>query len=135
TFDDTDGDGVVDCDDLCPLTSSPGACLCPETGRCCFTELHCLDDYPLGLCESQGGTPECVVSELCRDGCLISDADNDGDIDLFDFAGFQQCFSGTKEGIGFVEPGSECLRIFDVTSEGAVDLEDYAAFRENMTGP
>ncbi|MCH9002668.1 MAG: hypothetical protein IIC02_08855 [Planctomycetes bacterium] len=135
TFDDTDGDGVVDCDDLCPLTSPPGACQCPETGRCCFTALFCLDDFPLITCEADGGTPDCRVSQLCRDGCLISDVDNDGDIDLFDLAGLQQCFSGSKNEPGFVEPGSECLRIFDGISDGAVDLEDYGLLRDNITGP
>ena len=135
TFDDSDGDGIVDCDDLCPFTSPAGACQCPETGRCCFTELFCLDDYPLLICEAQGGTPECRVSQLCRDGCLVNDADNDGDIDLFDLSGLLQCFSGNKQEIGFLEPISECLRVFDGTDDQAVDLEDFRLLFDNMTGP
>jgi len=135
TYDDTDGDGIPDCFDACPLTSPSEACQCPALGRCCFGEFFCLDGYPLANCEADGGTPDCQVSRLCRDGCLLNDWDDDGDIDLVDLSALQRCFTGSASDPGFLDTGTECTRVFDVTQDQAVDLLDYAIAHEQISGP
>ncbi|UCG17667.1 MAG: hypothetical protein JSV19_06485 [Phycisphaerales bacterium] len=63
----------------------------------------------------------------CSD--TISDADYDGDVDLGDFALFQQCFKN-PDGL---DERCTCL---DVDSDGELDYtEDLNAFVANMTGP
>ncbi len=62
------------------------------------------------------------------------DADNDLDLDLRDFANFQNCFdpSGTQA-------SPECVSIHDFdtagASDGDIDLDDYARFFECFRGP
>jgi len=131
---DTDADGVNDCDDLCPLTTPPGACLCPELDRCCFPVGFCIDNYPRSLCIAQGGTPDCLEAP-CRDGCLIGDFDKDGDRDLFDAGGLQSCFSGDGQSPGFLTPSAECLLRFDFDDDGDVDPADLVEFASVMNGP
>lgn len=57
----------------------------------------------------------------------LGDADWDCDLDLPDFAGFQECF-----GLSPVPAGCE---IFDVDSNGVVDWADFALWIQVMTGP
>lgn len=57
------------------------------------------------------------------------DFDNDGDVDLVDFASLQRCFSGT----GVMEP-CEC-RFLDIDEDGDVDLADFGLFQANVSGP
>jgi hypothetical protein len=61
---------------------------------------------------------------------LMGDFDRDADVDLGDFAGLQNCFTG--EGPADVSP---CCRIFDFGSDSDVDLDDYAEFRSVLMGP
>ena len=53
---------------------------------------------------------------------IMGDYDRSGQIDLADFAGFQNCF--TSDGPTEVSP---CCRIFDFEPDEDVDLDDYAA--------
>ncbi len=65
----------------------------------------------------------------------LGDADVDGDVDLYDFARFQACFTGPDE--------TRALRIcyfadFDSNiraGEQDVDLDDFSSFWSYMTGP
>jgi hypothetical protein len=58
------------------------------------------------------------------------DADYDADIDLGDFAGFQNCFTG--EGAGQLSPN--CER-FDAGCDQDVDLDDFNVWVAEITGP
>lgn len=138
---DTDGDGILDCDDECPATTTQpvNACICPDLDRCCLNGF-CIPDYPRDDCLKLGGTPDCLLSP-CRAGCLVGDADLDGDRDLADFAVLMTCFSGNSETTAFIQPSPLCRMRFDYndlgTVPGDVDLGDYfrweAEFR--MGGP
>ena len=58
----------------------------------------------------------------------FGDFDDDGDIDLIDVAGLQNCF-GEDDAIG-----AGCERL-DRQPDGSVDLIDTAALVERLTGP
>ena len=61
---------------------------------------------------------------------LPSDVDSDGDVDLHDWAGFQNCFSGESQGPVAIE----CAAL-DVDADGDIDLLDYSTWRVQFTGP
>lgn len=60
------------------------------------------------------------------------DFDQDGDIDLSDFAVFSQCFGGA-----LLPPAPACPNGVDADcdEDGDVDLADFAVFSQNFTGP
>ncbi|MFQ5413640.1 MAG: hypothetical protein ACE5E6_04190 [Phycisphaerae bacterium] len=66
---------------------------------------------------------------------IAADADDDGDVDLGDFAVLQTCFSGSIGGPGFVPPPQTCLDVFDRDGDSDVDLPDAADFVARMFGP
>ncbi len=135
---DCDSDGIEDCLDLCPCSSAAGACVCPETGVCCWPTGFCQGDYPREACLAQGGTPDCVDSP-CTAGCMLDeidgDFDRDGDTDFKDCGDFYSCFSGPPDAPGFAQPSIECLARFDFDGDGSVGLSDYKLFQEHYTGP
>lgn len=57
---------------------------------------------------------------------LYGDGDDDADLDMLDFAGFQCCFGTTDD--------PDCVT-YDFDADGVVDLADYAGFQAAMTGP
>ena len=63
-------------------------------------------------------------STLVPDG----DRDTDGDVDLYDFAGFQGCFTTTGP------IGSGCY-IFDFDGDEDVDVGDFVVFEGSLGGP
>ena len=66
------------------------------------------------------------------------DCNADGWIDVFDFSGFQACFTGPigSEGPPGYSLGADlCCSVFDDDEDGDVDLTDYAWFRDAMSGP
>ncbi len=131
---DTDGDGVTECLDLCPLTTPAGACLCPAIDWCCFASGMCVSSFPRVTCLELDGTPDCVEAP-CRDGCLLGDRDDDGDIDLRDVYELQRCYSAANDLAGYATPTSECLIPFDFDHDGDIDRLDYQAFSELCAGP
>ena len=56
------------------------------------------------------------------------DCDQDGDVDLGDFADFQACLGGPGGGLGI---GCEC---FDFDFNGDVDTRDFAEFQVLLPG-
>lgn len=134
---DTDGDGVDDCVDLCPETTPPNTCICPDYGVCCFPpELggQCVGPMTPVQCISYGGTPECMP-QPCRQGCLIGDFDLDGTLDLCDAAAYQRCISLDVQAPGYVVPPQECSIPLDYDGDDDVDLKDFQKFGSLMDGP
>ena len=60
----------------------------------------------------------------------LGDFDEDGDLDMIDFAVFQACFTGTDVG-----PRPARCRCADFDGDRDVDAEDYAAFELFLAGP
>jgi len=56
-----------------------------------------------------------------------NDYDADGDIDLYDFASFDRCFS--------VDPADHGCRILDNNGDFRLGIADYGVFRIRMSGP
>ena len=127
---DADEDGIIDCDDRCPTTTPPDACVCPPTGQCCWSFI-CLPDWAPLDCLGSGGQPECSASP-CHDGGLIGDSDGDGDLDLWDFGSFQNCFSDSNPSI---VPTEDCLFAFDEDGDQDIDASDFKHYQANQTGP
>ena len=80
-----------------------------------------------------GSTPEIdAVSDVFP---RLGDFERDGDVDLADFARFQNCFTGPGNRR---EVGTCFSADFDgnlVTGETDVDLDDFAQFRTHWSGP
>jgi hypothetical protein len=144
---DTDGDGIDDCDDLCPFTTPVDECLPEENVLCrslnnpglCFptTRTNCIIQGGEPVC---GDPVDCVFLPLCpdsqcRDGCLVGDYDKDGDIDFADIGFMQMCFSGDVSSIKYELPTVECLLRFDFDLDDDVDLDDYFELMGLLAGP
>ena len=64
----------------------------------------------------------------------FGDHDNDGDLDLVDFAGLQACFSGpcSPSCDPMISPACETV---DFNSDGDVDSADFEEFEQQFAGP
>jgi hypothetical protein len=72
---------------------------------------------------TEQGPAASATTTHCGDG----DLDNNGDVDLLDFAAWQRCYD--------VLPVAPECQEGDFDGDGVVDLDDYAAFADSMTGP
>jgi hypothetical protein len=89
--------------------------------------LGLADDGTLGVnVEFTGADDRIYVIQVIRTG----DADEDGDIDLVDFAAFQTCFTGPE-----IPPSTPCAIAFDSDLDNDVDLADFGSFQLQFTGP
>ncbi len=137
-FDDVDQDAIPDCFDLCPSTLPLGPCVCPPAGLCCFPPNlggFCVGPIPAADCIDVGGIPDCRASQLCLDGCLLGDTNDNGELELRDFAALQNCYSGSVNTVGFAPLTPECARVFDFDADTGVDGTDYAVFESALGGP
>ncbi|UCC31665.1 MAG: hypothetical protein JSU86_05175 [Phycisphaerales bacterium] len=57
----------------------------------------------------------------------LGDCEDDGDVDLFDHAGFEACVTGPAQAVDF-----DC-RCYDVDQSGTVDLADFAVVQTTFT--
>ncbi len=55
------------------------------------------------------------------------DVEPDGDVDLADFAAFQECMGAAAVG--------RCAEAFEFVEDGVIDLNDFVEFASRMTGP
>jgi hypothetical protein len=60
----------------------------------------------------------------------LGDYDEDGDVDLVDFAAFQTCFTGPGN-----LPSASCRVAFDSDDDADIDLADFGNFQLSFTGP
>ena len=60
---------------------------------------------------------------------VAGDCEEDGDLDLSDYAPFTDCITGPEQG----PPDPACL-CYDVNRNGAVEMTDFAAIQVNHTG-
>ncbi len=76
---------------------------------------------------------ELVAVMISADG----DVDNDGQVDLGDFAVFALCMAGPEASPAPPEPITAygCKAAFDFESDGDVDIHDFAEFQRLVTGP
>jgi hypothetical protein len=74
------------------------------------------------------GAVEPGAAVTCKAKTGDGDCDDDGDVDLLDFATFQICFSGPD---AMADPGCECS---DFNGDGDVDLGDFGGFQLAFTG-
>ncbi len=129
---DDDGDGVNNCDDLCPALPTTLKCWCPERMDCCFPG-WCYSDLgqaPITreACLLVGGVPTCTAVP-CHDGCQFGDFDANGTLDLFDIAAFQNCMGSNTS-------NQACIVPFDGDADGEVSLVDYVdSIHDYLTGP
>ncbi len=90
--------------------------------------------------DADAGMYRCVVTAGCGDAVsteaaltikpMLGDLDNDGDVDLTDFAAFQTCFNGPNR-----PPAAACAGPADFNNDGAVDLADFSVFQLCFNGP
>jgi len=155
---DSDGDGVDDCADGCPLDPlklAPGACGCgvADTDSDGDGTPDCNDACPFdpaktapGVCgcgvselDSDGdGTPDCI--DLCPAdpnkiapgvcGCGVSDVDTDGD-------GTADCIDGCPQDPNKIAPGVCGCGVSDVDTDGdgTADCVDACPLDPNKTAP
>jgi len=132
-FPDEDEDGLIACADVCPDTNPGVTCDCTDAvGDCWFDGVCLVRDFqgspiPADYCVDVFlGIPDCLASPYCRDGCLVGDGHENGNIDLRDLAGFQVCIGIESPAADYVE----CLRVYDFNADGAVDLQDFEEFHD-----
>ena len=81
-----------------------------------------VSDYgPFGACFTTNGVapgPNCA-----RWNAAYFDPDGDGDVDLYDFGGFQECLGATDD---------VCLFVYDQDGDADVDLDDYDEFNAHV---
>jgi hypothetical protein len=129
---DTDGDGIGSCIDACPDTPADTAvneCGCLIIGACCFEAGFCWDALDPVTCREITGVYQGDGS-ICNEGCGFGDFDEDGDVDLRDFAYFQGCFTGAGGG-----PIVTACQRGDIDRCGAIDSADHVALHHGWTGP
>ena len=93
--------------------------LLPPAGT---TGQHCLDGAISfdGIGQSLGG-------DACLYVGVLGDVDHDGDLDLADFLGVQQCF-------GESPVSGDCI-MCDFDGDEDVEMDDFDAWAQAMTGP
>ena len=123
-YHDADLDGDVDDTDFAHFE----ACWLSSDPLCVFvhdrTGNNLVDGIDLGLiagCYTTNGVapgPECA-----RWSSAYFDPNGDGQVNLYDFAGFQECFGATDD---------LCWFLYDVNADAEVDLDDFAKFHDHI---
>lgn len=84
-------------------------------------DLSCLTDGSLCNVTGCGQSGDVNFNGLPDECEILGDSNNDGDVDLHDFAVLADCLSGP----GLPAPSDDCL-VFDVAADDDVDLHDFA---------
>jgi len=135
------------CAVLAALNCAPGTCpgVCPGEGDCCVENGTPACEDPACCSLVCGLDPDCCAitwdegcGALAKANCGLcrGDFDNDGDVDLVDFANLADCLDGPILPPTPTPPTSvlQCLDAFDFDVDGDVDLDDVADFTIEFTG-
>jgi uncharacterized lipoprotein YddW (UPF0748 family) len=90
---------------------------------------YCPEEHLSGIVVLPGEVVRQDI-ELCDGGQEVGDMDQDGDVDLVDFAYFAFCMQGP--GHAYIE-GHDCLN-GDADGDQDVDLADFASFQQVFEG-
>ena len=118
------GETRIDCGGPCPVCACTSDAQCSDGLFCTGTET--CDDF--GMC-SFGPAP-CAGATWCSettDDCRPygdGDFDSDGDVDLYDFRAFQDCFGA---------PGLGACAAGKMTGSGVIGAADLAAFTAQLS--
>lgn len=109
-------------------------------GSCCLPDSTTCEQKSQTECQALGGTFGGIGASCSTAVCCYTpwaDTDGDGDVDMDDFANFQQCFT-----IGAVDPAlagyCRCLDRGAGSSpvkDGGIDFADLSAFLNCASGP
>jgi hypothetical protein len=106
------------------LVDSPAIVIAQDPVGC----EDCNSNGVFDLLDIEDGTSLDCQPNGVPDECEWSDPNGDGNVDLWDFAGFQVC-------LGLPGPLEAACCLFDFEPDGDVDLDDYAEFALVFTGP
>ncbi len=122
-------------DDFVLYGGEPAPPAPPPLGACCQASGQCTQSNEAD-CEQAGGFYQgdnlACGTVPCRQACAkepYAGADQDGDIDMDDFAEFQKCFNPAG-----VAPGCGCFDRGNGFPDGKIDQADFEAFRACATG-
>ncbi len=122
---DTDGDGLGDSCDNCPLTDNADQADADADGVGDACDVCSSGDDTV---DTDGDLiPD--ACDPCAGGWATGDADGDGDVDTDDYTKFSACISGPGGGTG---AGCDC---FDFDDDGDNDLLDYAELAVMLARP
>ncbi len=134
-------DGSKYWDDLKVVNGIPD--LPCDDGDACTTNDMCSNGICIGTLEDCDGDGVCDFDDNCptvpnpgQDPAACNgpfDFDNDGDVDLLDFAVVHDCLGGPGELTppGGCDPGD--FSAADIDTDGDVDLDDFRAFQSAFT--
>jgi hypothetical protein len=93
-----------------------------------------LDTYGLLAIDSRGSDHLLVCADFRPPGPIPGDLDDDGDVDLNDFAAFAACLGGPD--VAAPPPSCDPMDFAgaDLDGDNDVDLTDFAAFAVHFTG-
>jgi hypothetical protein len=105
------------------------------TGACCMPDGSCADTNEAACTTSgghwQGGCVVCSQVQCEQPPCPrpFADDDRDGDVDMVDFAAFQECYT-----INAAPIPTRC-RCFDISGDGRINSVDLIKFALCGSGP
>ncbi len=100
-------------------------------GACCFGDTSCIEAYAAD-CEIMGGEFQGTATPCATAVCCATfrpDADLDSDVDLADFAYFQNCLTGAD--LPLADRTCKCA---DLNGDGDVDRSDMLRFFGCLSG-
>jgi hypothetical protein len=102
-----------------------------QPGACCYPDASCsevtLFECP-GVFHGEGASCEAT---LCCHAPVFADADDDGDVDHYDFAKFQLCYSG----LGTIAADDPCQCYDTANADDRIDADDFDKFKDCASGP
>jgi hypothetical protein len=102
---------------------------CPQPRGACCINANCVSNQTEEGCLGFSGTwngPDSTCTPNPCGSCNDGDVDQDGDVDLVDFAALQRCFDQA------MTAGCDCV---DMTNDNFVNQSDLVPFSSALSGP